>query len=85
MLLQEFTGFDDVISVFVTSQPQNNLFRNLTKSCFNKQKILLLALTKQFFDKGGGGEICPPLPEQIGCENSPVDIGWNTDRFAESQ
>ena len=47
-------------------------FENLTKNSFNKQKTLLLSLTKQFLD---WGQICPLFPVQIGCENSPVDRG----------
>ena len=35
------------------------------------QKILLLSLTKQFLGIGGKS----PPPVQIGCKNSPVDIG----------
>ena len=58
MLLQRFTGFDDVIIVCVTSQPQNFNFKNLTKNSFNMQKILLLSLTNRFLDRG---QIPPPL------------------------
>ena len=37
------------------------------------QKILRLSLNKQYLDRG---QICFPSPTgQIGCENSPVDIG----------
>ena len=44
--------------------------KNLRKNSLNMQKILLLSLTKQFLDRE---QICPPV--QIGCKNSPVDIG----------
>ena len=48
------------------------ILKNLTKNCFNKQKILLQSLTKQFLD---GDQIYPLPPVQIGCKTSPVDIG----------
>ena len=36
------------------------------------QKILLLSLTNRFLDRGAN---LPPPPVQIGCKNSPVNIG----------
>ena len=39
------------------SQPQKFIIKNLTKNSFNKQKILLLSLTKQFLDRLYTGEI----------------------------
>ena len=51
------------------------ILKDLTKNCFNKHKILLVSLTKQFLDRG---QICPlSSTVQIMCKNSPVDIGLN--------
>ena len=55
MLLQGFTGFDDVIIVFVTSQTQNIYFEKFNKKLPQQAKILTSSLTKRFLGKGGGG------------------------------
>ena len=60
MLLQGFTGFDDVIIVFVTSQPQNIYFKKFNKKLPQQAKILTSSLTKRFLGKGGGANL--PLP-----------------------
>ena len=41
------------------------IFKNLTKNSFNKQKILLLSLTKQFFGKGGVKFAPPPVTNRV--------------------
>ena len=75
MLLQEFTGFDDVIIVFVTSQPQNMYFQKFNQKKLQQAKNLLLSLTNRCLDRGKN--LPRPLPVQIGYKNSPVDIGLN--------
>ena len=67
MLLEEFTGFDDVIIVFVTSQPQKFIFKNLTKNIFNKQKNFDSITYQSVLDRGA--------KVQIICKNSPAYIG----------
>ena len=48
------------------------ILKNLTKTSFNKQKILLLSLTNRFLDRGAN---LPFPPVQKGCKNSSVEIG----------
>ena len=61
MLLQGFTGFDDVIIVLVTSQPQNIYFLKILQklaSVIKKSHIYHVPIS--FLDRGAN------LPVQIG-------------------
>ena len=65
MLLKGFTGFDDVIIVFVMTQHQNILFKKLNKNNLTSKRSYFYHLPNSL------------TPIQIGCENIPVDIGLN--------
>ena len=73
MLLLGFTGFEDVIIVFVTSQPQNIYFKKFNKNWLQQAKNLTSITYQSVFRYWG--KFAPPLPVQIGCKNSPVHIG----------